>query len=467
MSHVRPLLFPRSVAIVGASPRNEDAVLSAVEAGIRAYGVNPGREEVLGLRCWPSHRRPARGARDRDARSSTTSASRRRSTRRSRSASARSSSPASAPRRAPAAEPIDRAPRREGARARAASMVGPNCMGVVVPGRRSDLDRAAAADTTLPGHVAMLCQSGSMADAFLSLGGRVGVRCVVSLGAEAVTGVADYLDVPRRGRRDARDRPLPRDGAAPGGLRGRSGALRRGRQARRVPEGRPLGGGGPRGALAHRRARRLGSRVLGGPASLPRDRGARLPRAHRDARDPRAGALARGARGSPPSRSRAASAGCSPTRPRPPASPTPRSPPSSAARLIARFPNYVDPGNPLDCWAVAPAEEIYPGSLELLAASGEFDVLQAQVDLSQFRDRGNDDWSELTLRAVARLADEHDLFAVATTVHSADPPATFQELARELDLALLRGPRDALTALAQVARWTPASVDGRRPRASR
>ena len=106
---------------------------------------------------------------------------------------------------------------------------------------------------------------------------------------------------------------------------------------------------------------------------------------------------------------------------------------------------HVDPGNPLDCWAVAPAEKVYPGALELLAASGEFDVLQAQVDLSQFRDPGNDEWTELTLRAVARLAVEHDLFAVATTVHSADPPRHFQELARELDLALLRGPRDALT----------------------
>ena len=72
-------------------------------------------------------------------------------------------------------------------------MVGPNCMGVVVPGGASTwIGRPQP--TTLPGHVAMLCQSGSMADAFLSLGGRVGVRCVVSLGAEAVTGVADYLE---------------------------------------------------------------------------------------------------------------------------------------------------------------------------------------------------------------------------------------------------------------------------------
>jgi acetyltransferase len=132
--------------------------------------------------------------------------------------------------------------------------------------------------------------------------------------------------------------------------------------------------------------------------------------------------------------------------------------PALAARLSERFPNFVDPGNPLDCWAVAPAEEIYPGTLELLAASGEFDILQAQVDLSQFRDQGNDEWCELTLRALVRCADAHGLYPVATSVHSADPPRAFQELARELDLALLRGPRDALTAISHVAHWMPASV---------
>ena len=40
-------------------------------------------------------------------------------------------------------------------------------------------------------------------------------------------------------------------------------------------------------------------------------------------------------------------------------------------------------------------------------------------------------------------------------MHSADPPQRFQALARELDLALLRGPRDAMRAIANVARWRP------------
>src|SRR5262249_21212230 len=63
---------------------------------------------------------------------------------------------------------------------------------------------------------------------------------------------------------------------------------------------------------------------------------------------------------------------------------------------------------------------------------------------------------ELTLRTLARLGAEHDrLFCAMTTVHSGDPPRPFQELARELDVALLRGPRDAMLALARVAKAHP------------
>ena len=51
-------------------------------------------------------------------------------------------------------------------------------------------------------------------------------------------------------------------------------------------------------------------------------------------------------------------------------------------------------------------------------------------------------------------------------MHSADPPQRFQELARELDLPLLRGPRDAMRALAHVVcrrRVRPPAADGPAP----
>jgi acetyltransferase len=94
-----------------------------------------------------------------------------------------------------------------------------------------------------------------------------------------------------------------------------------------------------------------------------------------------------------------------------------------------------------------------------MAATGTFDVLLAQADLSQFRDPTNDEWCELTLRTLGTLARKNpDLFTAMTTVHSADPPRMFQTLARELDVPLLRGPRDSMRALAAVSRrrtWYP------------
>jgi len=48
------LLSPRSLVVVGASPRNVAAVETVVASGVRAWGVNPNRDEVAGLRCYPS-----------------------------------------------------------------------------------------------------------------------------------------------------------------------------------------------------------------------------------------------------------------------------------------------------------------------------------------------------------------------------------------------------------------------------
>src|SRR5512145_2029662 len=54
VTHVRSLLFPASLVVVGASPRNVAAVETVVASGVRAWGVNPNRDEVAGLRCYPS-----------------------------------------------------------------------------------------------------------------------------------------------------------------------------------------------------------------------------------------------------------------------------------------------------------------------------------------------------------------------------------------------------------------------------
>jgi len=49
---VRALILPRSVAVVGASPRNPAAVETVVRSGVPAWGVSPTHAEVAGLRCY-------------------------------------------------------------------------------------------------------------------------------------------------------------------------------------------------------------------------------------------------------------------------------------------------------------------------------------------------------------------------------------------------------------------------------
>jgi acetate---CoA ligase (ADP-forming) len=464
MQDLRPLLHPRSLVIVGASPRNEDAVLTAREGTIPVWGVNPNRDEVLGMPCFPSiealpelpeaamllvnHERvegaleqclaagirafvvPGIGAEAGDAGKAV----------------------------------IERVAAR--AREAGAVMVGPNCMGAVVPGETSMwIGRPPA--TTAAGHVAVLAQSGSIADAFISLGGRIGLRYVISAGAEATTGAADYL------HHFAQDEGTRAVGLFLEAVReparfveGLAACAAAGKPVVCLKVGRSEAAA--RAALSHTGALVGSGHIF---SAVLRRHGAievddfhelletleilgrrRWPRGLRIAGVSESG----GECGLLADQAEAAGIPFEPLSP------------ALVGRLQARFPNYLDPGNPLDSWAVAAAEEIYPGSLELLATSGEFDILVALADLSQFRDEGNEEWCEITLRALAQLADEHGLFGACATVHSADPPRRFQELARDLDLALLRGPRDAMRALSHIARWkAPAALGTPPPAAAR
>ncbi len=448
---VRALLFPRSLAVVGASPRNVEAVETVVRSGVPAWGVNPNRTEVAGLECFPSvaelpeipetafllvnHTRVEQAFEDAAA------------------AGVRAFVvPGVGAEAGIESKPVtDRLAAR--ARELGASLLGPNCMGAYVPDGPAAWN-GLAPTTTAPGHVAVLCQSGSIADAFLSLGGRVGFRCIVSSGAEAVTDASDYLSffaddqgtraiglfletvrqpdafVEALGRCAEAGKPvaclkvgrsesaaqaaLSHTGALVGSSRAFSAVLRR-CGAIEVEDFHELV---ETLEILGRRRWPTGTRIAGisesgGECALLAD--------HAEA------------------------VGV-------PFEPLPD---ELGGRLRAEFPNYLSPGNPLDAWAVDDAISVYPRSLELLGEFGAFDVLLAQADLSQFRDVSNEDWCEATLRALARVARERDLFAAGVTVHSADPPRRFQELAHELDLPLLRGPRDAMRALAGVAKRTP------------
>jgi acyl-CoA synthetase (NDP forming) len=131
-------------------------------------------------------------------------------------------------------------------------------------------------------------------------------------------------------------------------------------------------------------------------------------------------------------------------------------PETVAARLRADFPNFLAPGNPLDAWAIDEAERIYPASLRILAESGAYDVLVAQVDQSQFRGESEHEWCFMIVRELAAAVEGKDVFPAVTTVAAVDPRAEVAEFAFEHGIALLRGPREAMHALAAAARWHPA-----------
>ena len=451
VERVRALVFPRSLAVVGASPRNVEAVETVLRSGVQAWGVNPNRDEVSGLRCYPSvadlpeipeaafllvnHERVEAAFEEAAA------------------AGVRAFVvPGVGAEAGAAAGPIAE---RLAARARelGASVLGPNCMGTFAPdGAAAWIGRAPT--TTAPGHVAVLCQSGSIADAFLSLGGRVGFRCVVSSGNEAVTDAADFvsffaedegtraiglfLETVRRPQAfvDALARCADADKPVVCLKVGRSEAAAR---AALTHTGALVGSGRAFSAVL-RRCSAIEVEDFHELVETLEILGRR-----RWPRGTRIGAISESGGECALLADQAEAAGI-------PFEPLPA---DLAAALQAEFPNFLAPGNPLDAWAVADESVVYPRSLELMGASGAFDILLAQADLSQFRDETNDTWCELTIRALAAVAEAHALFGAAVTVHSADPPRQFQELVRELDVPLLRGPRDAARALAHVARRPP------------
>jgi acetate---CoA ligase (ADP-forming) len=452
-NRVRPLLFPRSVAVVGASPRHGRIVEEIVRSEIPAWGVHPTREEVLGLPCFSSvadlplqpelaallvgHERVEQAFEE------------------ALGAGVRAFFLPGLGNEAGAAGPEIAARIAERARDEEAALLGPNCMGVAAPDGGS-LWIGTVPETFRGGRVSVVSQSGSIAEALLGIGPRVGFRSVVSSGGEAVTDAADFLgffagdegtgaiglflETVRRpaefasalercaeagkpvvclkvGRSQAAARAaLAHTGAVVGSDRAFSALLRR-HGAVRVDDFTALvetlevlgRGRRPRGS------RITGISESGGEGALLADHG------------------------------EAAGLAFEPL------------PDEVAAALIARFPNYLAPGNPLDAWAIDEAEIVFPGSIEILVGSGAFDIVVAQADQSQFRGAEEHEWCFMIVKALAEATAGTEIFPAVTTVSAVDPRREVAEFALQHDVALLRGPRDAMRALAAAASLRPTS----------
>jgi acetyltransferase len=448
---VRSVVEPSSLVVVGASPRRPAVVLGVQRGRVPVWGVNPSRSEVLGLACYPSvaelpevpetavmlvsHERIERAVADAIA-----------------SGIQSFIVPGIGSEAGAQAGPITRRVAELISSANG-TMLGPNCMGVAIPDGPSPwLD--AIPDSFMAGHVAVVAQSGSVGEAMVSLGPRVGFRAVVSCGGEADLGIADFLEfyaVDERTRAVALFIETVRKPEA------FAAALERCAVAHKPVVCLKVGASGAaaRIAMAHTgalvgSARAFTALLLRTGAIEVHD----MPElvetlavlgCRRWPRGVRAGAVSESGGEAALLADRGEENGLE-------FSPLPEPVMEALGR---EFPALVSPENPIDAWAADVPERIYPRALELLARSGAYDVLVAQVDLSRFRSTGDHGWNRMIVEALGLQAAAAGLFAATTTVHTTDPPDWAPELGRALDVALLRGPRDATLAIRRVAGWTP------------
>ncbi len=194
---LRPLFAPRSIAVVGASPRSWIAGtvsenLRVMGSATRCHFVNPRYDELHGQPCYPSLAalperpdialvalNPLRAAMvTRDA--------------------AAAGIPAViipgggvVEGGAAAAEMQEEV--ASIARAHGIALVGPNCMGVVDFTANSATYIGDVSPYLPRGGVAGIAQSGSVTDAFIHSGSRVGFSRIISCGSEVALDVCDYL----------------------------------------------------------------------------------------------------------------------------------------------------------------------------------------------------------------------------------------------------------------------------------
>ena len=194
---LQALFAPRSVAVVGASPRSDIAQtvrdnLLALGSSTSCYFVNPKYEEAWGSPCYPDLAslpeppdsvlvalNPLRAA------SVTEEAAR---------AGARSVLiPGGGVVEGGEAAAQMQRDVREIALRHGLAILGPNCMGMIDRVSNSAVYISDINPWAPRGHVAGIAQSGSVTDAFIHFGTRIGFSRIIGAGSEAVLDVCDYV----------------------------------------------------------------------------------------------------------------------------------------------------------------------------------------------------------------------------------------------------------------------------------
>jgi len=194
---LRPLFAPRSVAVVGASPRSWIAEtvrdnLRVMGSATRCHFVNPKYDELHGQPCYPSlDALPERPDIALVALNPLRAAS-------VTEAAAAAGVPAVIIPGGGVVEGGDAAAAMQADVARIArehgiALLGPNCMGVIDLVTNSATYIGDVSPYLPRGGVAGIAQSGSVTDAFVHSGSRVGFSRIISCGSEVVLDICDYL----------------------------------------------------------------------------------------------------------------------------------------------------------------------------------------------------------------------------------------------------------------------------------
>jgi len=450
---VHTLIDPSSSVIIGPSIRSAAVVRNMLASKIPVIGVHPSKDEVLGLNCVPSiaslqstpdlavvmvgHNRVEEAVyqlMDRGTRAFFFPG---------------------LGSEAGADGPLIAARIRERAEANGSMIIGQNCMGIAKPGGSPWI--GSISDSFVAGHVGISAQSGSIAEAFTTIGPRVGFRFVSSTGSELNRDVSDFMsfmadDEQTRAigifietirRPDAFIAALEKCAVAGKPVValkvGKSGV------AKRIALAHTGAVVGSNQAFSATLKRFSAIEVEDFPEMVEtlevlgkkrRPQGIRVSAVSESGGE--CGLMA----------DRAEKNGVS----------FDTLPEKTAIALNKEFPNYQHPQNPLDAWGVDTPEVVFPRSMEMLAESGAYDTLIAQVDISRFR--GDDElvWCEMVVESLGKTAEKFNIAPSVVSVHSVDAPQSILDLCAKYELPLLRGINGAMQALGHAGRWKKPST---------
>jgi acetate---CoA ligase (ADP-forming) len=130
--------------------------------------------------------------------------------------------------------------------------------------------------------------------------------------------------------------------------------------------------------------------------------------------------------------------------------------PDAARReLLARLPTLGYIGNPLDPWGATDPSAAYGAAFDVFAGSGAYDVLALVHDFP-YRSLASEVETarEVTAELVRVTADRADLLPVYVSLTSGEPtPETKQQLDNAGGIPMLRGTVEAFRAIASLASW--------------